>query len=60
MPLMYIIVTSNDYLLEDIFYFLIPLVLVKKAYYILIDFMIPAVIIRAKIKMYFSKVKEKY
>ncbi|CAK78542.1 unnamed protein product (macronuclear) [Paramecium tetraurelia] len=58
MPLMYIIVTSNDYNLEDIFYFLIPLVLVKKAYYILIDFLIPALIIRAKIKIYFSKVKE--
>lgn len=55
---MYIIVTSNDYDLEDIFYFLIPLVLVKKAYYILIDFLIPALIIRTKIKMYFSKVKE--
>ncbi|CAD8178610.1 unnamed protein product [Paramecium pentaurelia] len=58
MPLMYIIVSSNDYNLEDIFYFLIPLVLVKKAYYILIDFLIPALIIRTKIKMYFSKVKE--
>lgn len=48
MPLIYIIVTNNDYTLEDIFYFLIPLVLVKKAYYILIDFLIPALHIRLK------------
>ncbi|CAD8095052.1 unnamed protein product [Paramecium sonneborni] len=60
MPLVYIIVTGQDYGLEDIFYFLIPLVLVKKAYYILIDFLIPALFIRAKIRIYFQKVKEAY
>ncbi|CAK83449.1 unnamed protein product (macronuclear) [Paramecium tetraurelia] len=58
MPLMYIIVTSNKYTLEDIFYFIIPLVLVKKAYYILVSFLIPVILLRGSIRSYFKKVKD--
>lgn len=53
MPLMYIIVTSNKYNLEDIFYFIIPLVLVKKAYYIVVNFLIPVLLLRGRIRNYF-------
>lgn len=60
MPLLFIIVTTNDYTLEDIFYFLIPLTLVKKAYYVIINFLVPFIILRFKIRSYFSKVKLKY
>ncbi|CAD8082237.1 unnamed protein product [Paramecium sonneborni] len=60
MPVIYIIVVQNDkYNLEDIFYFLIPLVLVKKAYYILVNFLIPVLLLRANIRQYFNKVKNK-
>ncbi|CAD8078721.1 unnamed protein product [Paramecium primaurelia] len=58
MPLMYIIVTPNKYNLEDIFYFIIPLVLVKKAYYIVVNFLIPVLLLRGRIRNYFQKVKE--
>lgn len=58
MPLIYIIVTSNKYNLEDIFYFIIPLVLIKKAYYIFVNFLIPVLLLRGSIRNYFRKVKD--